>query len=67
MNEILINNSVILSFLISLIVFCKFTERRGGKQVKYVFERGQTDFDNQLFMAFYVDIILCYRLFLLKT
>ena len=25
MNEILINNSVILSFLISLIVFCKFT------------------------------------------
>ena len=27
----------------------------------------QTDVDNQMFMIFYVDIILCYRLFLLKT
>lgn len=66
MNEILINNSVILSFHIFNCFLQIYGEMR-GKQVKYVFERGQTDFDNQLFMAFYVDIILCYRLFLLKT
>ena len=56
MNEILINNSTILSFLIFLNVSWVI-------QAKDVFRRGQTDVDNQMVTPDCVDIAIPNKLF----
>ena len=63
MNEILINNSTILSFLIFLNVSCKFMAIWEVIQAKDVFRRGQTDVDNQMVTPDCVDIAIPNKLF----